>query len=96
MVGGLTEDVNNLEIAKLLLKFFKKDKSYLKFVKDRPGHDRRYAVSWVKIRKELGWKPKYSFRLWLEKTIEWYKLNGRWWQPLKKEAEKLYDRTGQR
>jgi len=95
LAGGLTEDVNNLEVAKKLLKIFKKDKSYLKFVKDRPGHDRRYAVDWSKISKELGWKPKYDFDTWLEKTVSWYQKNEWWWRPLKKEAEKLYERTGQ-
>ncbi len=90
LVGGLTEDINNLQIAKTLLKIFKKDNSYLEFVKDRPGHDRRYAVDWSKIRKELGWKPKYGFEEWLLMTVEWYKNNEWWWRPLKKKAEDFY------
>ncbi len=96
LVGGQTKDVNNLEIAKKLLKIFKLDESYLKFVKDRPGHDRRYAVDWSKIKKELGWKPKYDFEDWLTKTVEWYKQNEWWWRPLKAKAERLYERTGQK
>jgi dTDP-glucose 4,6-dehydratase len=96
LVGGLTKDVNNLEVAKKLLQIFGKDESYLKYVKDRPGHDRRYAVNWGKINKELGWEPKYSFDVWLAKTVEWYKNNKDWWQTLKDESEKLYSRTGQR
>lgn len=95
LVGGLTKDVNNLEIAKKLLKIFSKDKSTLKFVKDRPGHDRRYAVNWGKINKELGWKPKYDFNKWLDRTVNWYKENEWWWRPLKSGAEKLYAKTGQ-
>lgn len=95
LIGGLTKDVNNLEIAKQLLKIFGLDKSHLKFVKDRPGHDRRYAVNWGKINKELGWKPKYDFNKWLEKTVSWYKDNQWWWRPLKAKAEKLYAKTGQ-
>ncbi len=95
LVGGLKKDVNNLEIAKKLLKIFGKNENYLKFVKDRPGHDRRYAVDWGKINKQLGWKPKHSFDSWLEKTVDWYKNNEWWWRPLKEEAEKLYARTGQ-
>ena len=95
LVGGLTEDVNNLAVAEKLLIIFKKDKSYLKFVKDRPGHDRRYAVDWSKIRRELGWKPLYDFDTWLVKTVDWYKQNEWWWRSLKKEAEKLYAKTGQ-
>ncbi len=96
LVGGLNEDMNNLEVAEKLLKTFNKDNSYLKFVKDRPGHDRRYAVDWSKIRKELGWKPKYGFDIWLERTVGWYADNEWWWRPLKKKAEKLYNKTGQK
>lgn len=96
LVGGLTHDVNNLEIANKLLKVFKMDKSHLKFVKDRPGHDRRYAVDWGKINKELGWKPKNDFDKWLLETVNWYKGNEWWWRPLKKKAEELYAKTGQK
>ncbi len=95
LVGGLTEDINNLEVAKRLLKIFGKDESLLKFVKDRPGHDRRYAVDWTKIKKELGWKPLFSFDEYLEKTVDWYRENGWWWKPLKAKAEALYAKTGQ-
>lgn len=95
LVGGLTKDINNLAVARKLLKIFGKDENCLRFVKDRPGHDRRYAVNWNKIKKELGWKPKYDFDTWLEKTVEWYKENKWWWKPLKEEAEKLYRKTGQ-
>lgn len=96
LVGGLTEDVSNLEVAKKLLKIFGKDESFIKFVKDRPGHDRRYAVDWGKINRDLGWEPKYGFDTWLSKTVDWYKENKGWWEPLKKEAEDLYIRTGQK
>lgn len=96
LVGGLTNDVNNLEVTRRLLKIFGKNESQIKFVKDRPGHDRRYAVDWSKIKRELGWKPKYNFDNWLEKTVEWYKENEWWWRPLKEEAEKLYKKTGQK
>ncbi|MDP1710232.1 MAG: dTDP-glucose 4,6-dehydratase [bacterium] len=95
LVGGLTKDVNNLAIAKKLLKIFGKSEDSLKFVKDRPGHDRRYAVDWSKINKELGWKPKYDFDKWLVETVNWYNSNQWWWRPLKNKAEKLYEKTGQ-
>jgi dTDP-glucose 4,6-dehydratase len=95
LVGGLKKDVNNLEIANKLLEIFHKDQSYIKFVKDRPGHDRRYAINFRKIKK-LGWKPEYDFDTWLTKTVDWYKNNEWWWRPLKEEAEKLYTRTGQK
>lgn len=93
LVGGLGGDVNNLEVAQKLLKIFDKDKNYIKFVKDRAGHDRRYAVDFRKIKKELGWKPKYNFENGLIATVKWYKENEWWWRPLKKEAEKLYSKT---
>lgn len=96
LVGGLTEDISNLEVAQKMLKIFGKDESNIKFVEDRKGHDRRYSVNWTKIEKELGWSPQYDFDTWLEKTIEWYKENEWWWKPLKEEAEKLYERTGQK
>lgn len=95
LVGGLSEDISNEEIAKLMISHFGKDESYLKYGKDRLGHDRRYAVNWTKIKNELGWEPKYDFKSWLVKTIEWYKENEWWWKPLKKEAEELYQKTGQ-
>ncbi len=96
LVGGLTDDVNHLEVAAKLLKIFGFGEEKIKFVKDRPGHDRRYAVDWSKINKELDWKPEFGFDEWLEKTIDWYKKNEWWWRPLKEEAEKLYERTGQK
>ncbi|MFC1625691.1 dTDP-glucose 4,6-dehydratase [Patescibacteria group bacterium] len=96
LVGGLTEDINNLKVAAKINKVFGKPGGFVKFVKDRPGHDRRYSVDWSKIKNELGWKPLYSFDDWLVKTIDWYKKNEWWWKPLKKEAEGLYQKTGQR
>jgi len=92
LIGGLTEEINHLEVTKKLLKIFSKDESLIKFVKDRAGHDRRYAVDWTKINKELGWKPLYGFDEWLTKTVDWYKASEWWWKPLKKEAEKFYEK----
>ncbi len=96
LIGGLTKDISNLEVAKKILKIFGKGDNFIKFVKDRPGHDRRYAINWGKIRRELGWKPKYDFDTSLAKTINWYKENEWWWRPIKRKAEKLYEKTGQR
>jgi dTDP-glucose 4,6-dehydratase len=79
----------------MLIDIFGKDESFIKHVKDRPGHDRRYAVDWSKINKELGWEPKYGMEEWLKQTVEWYKENEDWWKPLKKEAEEFYKKTGQ-
>lgn len=96
LVGGLTNDISNLQVAEKLLRIFGRNKDNIKFVKDRPGHDRRYAVDWSKINKELGWEPKYDFDTWLVKTVDWYRENEWWWRPLKEKAEKLYEKTGQK
>lgn len=90
LVGGMTKDVNNLQITKKILKILNKSEKYIEYVKDRPGHDRRYAVDWSKINKDLGWEPKYDFDTWLTKTVQWYIDNQWWWRPLKANAEKLY------
>ena len=60
-----------------------KDESLIEFIKDRPGHDRRYAIDWTKINQELGWKPKYEFDKALKLTIDWYIKNQDWWKGLK-------------
>ncbi|MFC1727831.1 dTDP-glucose 4,6-dehydratase [Patescibacteria group bacterium] len=83
-VGGMKKDLNNLNLVKKILKIMNKDDASIEFVKDRPGHDRRYAVSFNKIKTRLGWQPKHSFDKWLGKTIKWYQKNQDWWQPLKK------------
>lgn len=95
LVGGLAEDVSNLDVAKLLVKYLKAGEDKISFVKDRPGHDRRYAVDWSKIKRELSWQPEHSFQEWLHETIDWYRDNESWWRPLKQEAEKLYAKSGQ-
>ncbi len=82
-VGGLTEDINNLTVIKKILKILGKGEGLMEFVKDRPGHDRRYAMDWTKIKNELGWQPKYGFDEWLEKTVDWYETHEDWWQRVK-------------
>lgn len=92
-VGGLTSDINNLTVVKKILKILGKDESFIEFVKDRPGHDRRYAIDWSKIKNELGWQPKHDFNEWLEKTIAWYKVNINWWSSVKSgEYKKYYEK----
>jgi len=90
VVGGMTEDVPNIEVIKRILKLLDKDEDMIEFVKDRPGHDRRYAVDWSKLHKELGWEPQYSFDQWLEKTVTWYKENEEWWKRIKSGAYQEY------
>lgn len=94
LIGGQTKDVNNLEIAKIILDIFEKDfKTNIKFIKDRPGHDRRYAVNWSKINQELGWKPKHEFKDWLKQTVLWYINNEWWWKDMKKISEEFYKKA---
>jgi len=95
-VGGLTKDVNNLKLAKTILKIMGKDENFLEFVTDRAGHDRRYAVNWRKIKEELGWKPEKSIETGLEKTVLWYQANGDWWRKKKEEAEEFYQKLKER
>ena len=93
LIGGLTEDITNLEVAKKILKFLDKDESSLEFVKDRPGHDVRYSINWSKAKKELGYEPAYSFDQYLEKTITWYQTNQDWWKKIKSgEYQKYYQK----
>jgi dTDP-glucose 4,6-dehydratase len=90
-IGGLTEDIANIEVIKKILKIMGKDESYIEFVKDRPGHDRRYAIDWSKINHELGWRPKVNFDTGLKLTINWYLKNQDWWKKIKSgEYQKYY------
>jgi dTDP-glucose 4,6-dehydratase len=90
-IGGLTEDINNLAVIKKILAILGKDKDSIEYVKDRLGHDRKYAVDWSKIKNELDWRPLHDFDGWLKKTVEWYKENENWWKNVKSgEYQKYY------
>lgn len=82
-LGGLTEDINNLTVVKKILKIMGKSEAMIEFVKDRPGHDRRYALNWLKAEKELGYRPEHDFDTYLEQTVKWYIDHQEWWRPLK-------------
>ncbi|MCC7615070.1 GDP-mannose 4,6-dehydratase, partial [Liquorilactobacillus nagelii] len=58
----------------------------IEYVKDRLGHDRRYAIDPTKIETELGWKPEYTFERGIKETVDWYRNNETWWRPLKERA----------
>jgi len=90
LVGGNTQDISNLQVIKKILTIMGKDERVIEYVKDRPGHDRRYAVDWSKIQNELGWKPLNDFDEWLEKTVNWYKENETWWRDIKTGEYKNY------
>lgn len=82
-VGNLMTDISNLDLVKKILAIIGKDESSIEFVKDRLGHDQRYAIDWSKIEKELGWKPKHPFEESLKLTIDWYTKNQDWWKKIK-------------
>ena len=79
---GAGNEKTNLEIATFILKELGKPKSMIKFVRDRPGHDRRYSLNCEKM-KALRWKPRYPLEKGLKETIEWYKRNREWWKDIK-------------
>jgi len=81
-IGGRNE-WHNIDIVKLVLKIMGKPESLIRFVTDRPGHDRRYAIDPSKIRSRLGWRPVVPFEDGIRKTVEWYVANEWWWRPLK-------------
>jgi len=80
-VGGNNER-SNIEVVRTILKEIGKSESLIKFVKDRPGHDRRYALDITKIKEELGWAPSISFEEGLKSTIKWYLENRDWWEEI--------------
>lgn len=80
-IGG-NQEFHNIEIASRILNELGKSNTLLKFVSDRPGHDRRYAINATKIFTELGWKPSYSFETGLKATLDWYMNHQEWWRRL--------------
>lgn len=80
-VGGHNE-MRNIDIVKLICKQLKKPESLITYVKDRKGHDMRYAIDPTKIYKELGWQPKTKFEDGLRSTIDWFLNNREWWETI--------------
>ncbi|GAU77774.1 dTDP-glucose 4,6-dehydratase [Fusibacter sp. 3D3] len=76
-IGGNNEK-SNIHIVELIIEHLSKSRNLIKYVKDRPGHDRRYAIDNTKITRELGWNPKYTFEAGIEETINWYLENLKW------------------
>lgn len=84
-IGGQGEKTN-LEITQMILELLQKPRSLIRFVADRPGHDRRYAIDFAKIKSELGWFPAYELREGLRQTVNWYLKNEDWWRRIKSGA----------
>jgi dTDP-glucose 4,6-dehydratase len=82
------EEKTNIDVAKCVLERLGKPEKLIMFVKDRPGHDRRYSMESKKV-QELGWNPKTRFSEGLQKTIDWYKTNEWWWKPIVASVEKF-------
>ncbi|MEK7250623.1 MAG: dTDP-glucose 4,6-dehydratase [Bacteroidota bacterium] len=78
-IGGNNE-WKNIDIVKLILKKVGKPESLISFVKDRLGHDRRYAINATRIKNELDWSPSYTFEVGIEETVQWYLNNQLWWK----------------
>ncbi|MCE1246845.1 MAG: dTDP-glucose 4,6-dehydratase [Firmicutes bacterium] len=84
---GSGHELENIKLTEIILKALGADESHIEYVKDRPGHDRRYAIDSSKI-KNLGWSPRFSFDEAISNTIEWYKNNRPWWENIRlKKAE---------
>ena len=80
-IGANTEKPN-IQIVKLILSQIGKSEELIEYVKDRLGHDRRYAINSKKIKKNLGWQPEYSFEDAIKNTIDWYMGNEKWWKEI--------------
>jgi len=89
-VGGMSQDVSNLEVIKMILGLMGKGEDMTEMVADRPGHDVRYAIEWSKIHNELGWSPSVTLEQGLQQTVEWYQEHQQWWKDAKSGEYKTY------
>lgn len=93
---GADGEKNNIDVLRAILAEMGKDADDFDWVKDRPGHDRRYAIDSTKLRRELGWQPKHTnFDEGLRDTVAWYEDNRDWWEGTKQETEAKYAKQGQ-
>src|SRR3989338_8062094 len=90
---GDNNDIPNIEVIKKILRILELSDDQIEYVADRLGHDRKYTIDATKIKKELGWQPKYDFDQSLELTVKWYQDNQSWWKKLKdKKFAEYYER----
>ncbi|WP_289636202.1 dTDP-glucose 4,6-dehydratase [uncultured Adlercreutzia sp.] len=93
---GADGERNNIDVLRAILAAMGRDADDFDWVRDRPGHDRRYAIDSAKLRRELGWQPKHTdFAEGLADTIAWYAANEDWWRPAKEATEAKYRAQGQ-
>jgi dTDP-glucose 4,6-dehydratase len=90
---GARNERRNIEVVQSVLDTLGKPLSLIKYVKDRPGHDRRYAIDPALIESELGWRPRETWDTGLRKTIEWYRENGQWIEKVRNPAYREYYKT---
>ena len=89
---GADNELTNLALVQQVLELLNKPDKLIKFVPDRPGHDRRYAINSTKIRETLGWRPACTFRDGLERTVKWYMEHPGWWKRIRSGAYRDYYR----
>jgi dTDP-glucose 4,6-dehydratase len=87
---GSGDERPNLEVAKRILSLTGRPEGLLRHVKDRPGHDRRYAIESTRVRQELGWAPRVPFEDGLAQTIAWFRAHEPWWQEILSGAYQTY------
>lgn len=90
---GTGHHYTNRDLTLAILWLMKRDEAHIEYVKDRPGHDWRYALDSSKLRQELGWSPTMEFMDGLQQTIDWYQRREDWWRPLKAGASEWYQKN---
>jgi dTDP-glucose 4,6-dehydratase len=87
---GSGDEKTNLEVVRLVLRILGKPESLITFVKDRPGHDRRYAIDHSKISREWGWKSEVTFEKGMKETVDWYLASADWIREIKDDSYLAY------